>query len=135
MSAVKHRSVSSAIGPTSEKELGRSVPPVRITSTAVPARSAAMLRALVTTVKFAHRDLRNGELLRQILDRYAAILDQFYDGPPALLGQQPPFSLSNSTARVFIRSSVSRRIGSGAEPEQQSGSRIAMPPWRLHCCF
>ena len=40
------------MGPTSEKEFLRSVPPVRMTSTAVPASSAAMLTALVMMVRF-----------------------------------------------------------------------------------
>ena len=51
-SALRRRKVSSAMGPTREKEFLRSVPPVRITSTAVPDSSAAMLTALVMMVRF-----------------------------------------------------------------------------------
>src|SRR5215468_7257274 len=40
MSALSRCRVSSAIGPTSEKEFFRSVPPVKMTSTAVPDNSA-----------------------------------------------------------------------------------------------
>ena len=51
-SALRPRRVSSAMGPTSENEFLRRVPAVRITSTAVPASSAAMLTALVMMVRF-----------------------------------------------------------------------------------
>ena len=42
----------SAIGPTSEKEFFRRVPPVRITSSDEPANSAAIFTALVMIVRF-----------------------------------------------------------------------------------
>src|SRR5581483_1274870 len=51
ISALSLCNVSSAIGPTSEKEFFRRVPPVRITSTSVPASSETILTALVTIVR------------------------------------------------------------------------------------
>ncbi len=49
---IQRRNVSSAIGPTSEKEFFRRVPPVRITSRDEPARSAAIFTALVIIIRF-----------------------------------------------------------------------------------
>jgi hypothetical protein len=49
---IQRRNVSSAIGPTSEKEFFRRVPPVRITSRDEPASSAAIFTALVIIVRF-----------------------------------------------------------------------------------
>ena len=52
MSALNRRKVSSAMGPTSENEFFRKVPPVRMTSIKLPASSAAILTALVMMVRF-----------------------------------------------------------------------------------
>src|SRR5919108_3783110 len=52
MSAFSRRKVSSAIGPTRENEFFRKVPPVKITSMALPASSDAIFTALVTIVRF-----------------------------------------------------------------------------------
>jgi hypothetical protein len=49
---IQRRNVSSVIGPTSEKEFFRRVPPVRITSRDEPASSAAIFTALVIIVRF-----------------------------------------------------------------------------------
>ena len=50
-SALSRRSVSSAIGPTSENQFLRRVPPVKMTSTDVPESSAAILTAFVMIVR------------------------------------------------------------------------------------
>ena len=58
MSAFSRRRLSSAMGPTSEYELLRNIPPVRMTSRLLPDSSLAMLMALVMMVrclKFAQR--------------------------------------------------------------------------------